>query len=116
MSYLSENEINLIIKEKGLEKYTENTITNKEELEKEFLKIRKQGYAVDNMEHEVGIRCIAAPIYDYTGKAIASMSISGPSVRITADKDEEYAKMLVETCRVISKELGYMEGRKRQKY
>jgi len=116
MSYLSENEINLIIKEKGLEKYTENTITTKEGLENEFKKIRKQGYAVDNMEHEEGVRCVAGPIRDYNGKVIASMSISGPSVRITVDKEEEYAKMLVEACRVISKELGYLEGRKRQKY
>jgi len=113
MAYLHEEEINFIIKEKGLEKHTQSTITEKEVLIQDLEKIRVKGYAIDNMEHEVGIRCIAAPIYDYAGKVIASMSISGPSVRITVDKEEGYAKILVETCRVISKELGYLEGRER---
>jgi len=49
MAYLSKDKVATIVKGKGLEKYTENTITNEEELKKEFLKIRKQGYAVDNM-------------------------------------------------------------------
>ena len=49
MAYLSEDEIDLIIKEKGLERFTENTVTAKKDLKNEFKKIREQGYAVDNM-------------------------------------------------------------------
>jgi DNA-binding IclR family transcriptional regulator len=113
MSYLSEDEINLIIKEKGLEKYTENTITNKEELEKEFLKIRKQGYAVDNMEHEEGVRCVAGPIRDYNGKVIASMSISGPAFRIDESNIPNIAKRVKECCNYISKEMGYIFNKNR---
>jgi DNA-binding IclR family transcriptional regulator len=106
MSYLSENEINLIIKEKGLEKYTENTITNKEKLEEEFKKIRKQGYAVDNIEHEEGVRCVAGPIRDYNGKVIASMSISGPAFRIDESNIPNIAKKVKEYCDCISEEMG----------
>ena len=62
MAYLSKDEVYLILKEKGLEKFTENTSTNKKDLENEFKKIREQGYAVDNMEHEEGVRCVAGPI------------------------------------------------------
>ena len=108
MAYLSENEINLIIKEKGLEKFTENTITNKEKLEKEFKKIREQGYAVDNMEHEEGVRCVAGPIRDYTGKVIASMSISGPAFRINESNILDIAKKVKEYCDCISEEIGYL--------
>ena len=107
MSYLSENEINLIIKEKGLEKFTENTITNKEGLENELKKIREQGYAVDNIEHEEGVRCVAGPIRDYSGKVIASMSISGPAFRINEDNTPNIAKKVKEYCDCISKEMGY---------
>jgi len=107
MAYLSEDKVSLIIKEKGLEKYTENTITDREKLEKEFLKIRKQGYAVDNMEHEEGVRCVAGPIRDYTGKVIASMSVSGPAFRINGNNIPNIAKKVKEYCDCISEEMGY---------
>ena len=107
MSYLSENEINLIIKEKGLEKYTENTIINKTELENEFKKIREQGYAIDSMEHEEGVRCVASSIRDYSGGVIASMSVSGPAFRINENNIPVIAKKVKEYCNCISKEMGY---------
>ncbi|GAH29277.1 unnamed protein product [marine sediment metagenome] len=107
MAYLSENEINLIIREKGLEKFTENTITTKKELENEFKKIREQGFAVDNMEHEEGVRCVSGPIRDYTGKVIASMSISGPAFRINENDIPIIAKKVKEYCDCISEEMGY---------
>ena len=107
MAYLSEDEVSLIVKEKGLEKYTENTITNKKDLENEFKKIREQGYAVDNMEHEEGVRCVASPIRDYTGKVIASMSVSGPAFRINESNIPNIVKKVKENCNCISKEMGY---------
>jgi DNA-binding IclR family transcriptional regulator len=113
MSYLSENEINLIIKEKGLEKFTENTITNKEKLEEEFKKIREQGYAVDNMEHEEGVRCVASSIRDYSGEVIASMSVSGPAFRINENNMFVIAKRVKEYCDCISEEMGYIFNKNR---
>jgi len=113
MAYLSEDKVATIVKGKGLEKYTENTITNEEELEKEFLKIRKQGYAVDNMEHEEGVRCVAGPIRDYNGKVIASMSISGPAFRINESNIPNIAKKVKECCDCISEEMGYIFNKNR---
>jgi len=107
MAYLSENEINFTIREKGLEKFTENTITTKKELENEFKKIREQGYAVDNMEHEEGVQCVAGPIRDYTGKVIASMSISAPAFRINENDIPIIAKKVKEYCDCISEGMGY---------
>jgi DNA-binding IclR family transcriptional regulator len=78
MAYLSEDEINLIIKEKGLKKFTENTITTKKDLENEFKKIREQGYAV-----------------------------SGPAFRINESNIPNIAKKVKEYCDYISKEMGY---------
>ncbi|MEW9108071.1 MAG: IclR family transcriptional regulator [Cytobacillus gottheilii] len=87
---------------------TENTIRSRDELKREVETIRAQGYALDNIENEEGIRCIAAPIYDYTGKIIASFSISGPSSRITMQRiDDELQNKVQETSRNISKQLGY---------
>jgi DNA-binding IclR family transcriptional regulator len=84
-----------------------NTIINKKELENEFKKIREQGYAVDKIEHEEGVRCVAGPIRDYTGKVIASMSISGPAFRINENKIPNIAKKAKEYCDCISKGMGY---------
>ncbi|MBA7546425.1 HTH-type transcriptional regulator XynR [subsurface metagenome] len=107
MAYLSKDEINLIIREKGLEKFTENTITTRKDLENEFKKIREQGYAVDNIEHEEGVQCVAGPIRDYTGKVIASMSVSGPAFRINENNIQNIAKKVKEYCDYISEEMGY---------
>jgi len=107
MAYLSKDKVAAIVKGKGLKKYTENTITNKKELENEFRKIREQGYAIDNIEHEEGVRCVAGPIRDYTGKVIASMSISGPAFRINESNMPVVAKKIKEDCNCISKEMGY---------
>jgi DNA-binding IclR family transcriptional regulator len=106
MAYLSKDKVSAIVEGKGLKKYTENTITNKEELEKEFLKIRKQGYSVDNMEHEEGVRCVAGPIRDYTGKVSASLSVSGPAFRISENNIPNIAKKVKEYCDCISEEMG----------
>ena len=107
MAYLPKDKFSFTIKEMGLIRYTENTITNKEELEKELEKIREQGYAVDNMEHEEGVRCVAGPIRDYTGKVSASLSVSGPAFRINENNIPNIAKKVKEYCDCISEEMGY---------
>ncbi len=112
LSHLSEDEMNQIIKEKGLPKRTENTITDHIQL-KECLKIvRTQGYAIDDEENERGIRCVAAPIYNESGKAVAAISITGPAFRMTKKVIQEILKKeVMETALKISQRLGYREGR-----
>ena len=88
-------------------KYTANTITDANKLKEELEKVRKEGFAVDNMEHEEGVRCVAAPLRNYEGKVVASISISGPSIRITEGKIPQLVLMVKETAKNISKELGF---------
>ncbi|HHY97591.1 MAG TPA: IclR family transcriptional regulator [Firmicutes bacterium] len=89
-----------------LERQTPNTITDKDRLLAELEAIRSQGYALDNMENELGVRCVAAPIFDYSGRVVASMSISGPSIRITEERIPELAEQIKATTREISRRLG----------
>ncbi|MCK4789111.1 MAG: IclR family transcriptional regulator [Desulfobacteraceae bacterium] len=107
LAYLPVDEIEKIIQEKGLQKFTENTITNKAVLLKELKKIAQCGYAIDNMEHEDGVICFAAPIWNHEGKVIASISVAGPSQRITLKMESILAESVMETTRGISKKLGY---------
>lgn len=67
---------------KNLKKYTETTIVEKDKFVDELDKIRKQGYAIDNEEQEIGLFCIGAPILDKTGTAVAAISMSGPTSRM----------------------------------
>ena len=64
--------------------YTVNTITRKEKLLEELEEIRKRGYSTDNMEHEFGISCVAVPLFGLSGEIIGAVSVSGPSLRFTA--------------------------------
>jgi DNA-binding IclR family transcriptional regulator len=112
LSYLPEEELDRIIKEKGLPKRTENTITDPQVLKTHLKTIRAQGYAVDDEENERGIRCVAAPVLNETGKPVAAISISGPAFRITKKMIQEtLRKEVMETALKISKRLGYQEGR-----
>jgi DNA-binding IclR family transcriptional regulator len=71
--------------------------------------IRAQGYALDDEEHEEGVRCIAAPVYDYTGIAIATIGISGPTVRVINGCIPELARQVMEAAHQLSAELGFVD-------
>ncbi|KGR75185.1 IclR family transcriptional regulator [Ureibacillus sinduriensis] len=110
LSGKDEHTLNEIISRIRFTKRTNYTILTPTDLLHEISNIRKNGYSLDNIENEEGIRCIAAPIYDFSGKIIASFSISGPSTRVTMDRIEnELAKKILNTSRAISSRLGYVQ-------
>ncbi|MCQ6563209.1 IclR family transcriptional regulator [Paenibacillus mendelii] len=86
---------------KGLKKYTDQTITDKEALIAELEAIRLRGYSIDNMEHEYGIKCVGMPILNKKKQVVASFSVSGPSLRFGEDKIAEYAAKLKQIVRSI---------------
>jgi DNA-binding IclR family transcriptional regulator len=107
MAFLSEQKINEIIQEDGLERFTENTITDPQILKRELKEIRKRGYATDNMEHEEGICCVGAPIRNHQKEVFAAISVSGPSQRFDPPRILAIAKLVIEASEEISKKMGY---------
>jgi IclR family KDG regulon transcriptional repressor len=103
---LSSDRLRELLETIRFEQYTPNTILSPVELEKEIRKVAAEGWAVDNEEHEPNIRCIAAPVYDYTGKMIASVSVSGENRVIRPERDAEIAGYVVETAREVSRRMG----------
>jgi DNA-binding IclR family transcriptional regulator len=87
----------------GLNGHTKNSITQLPVLERELSKVRQYGIARDNEELELGVRCIAAGIYDDQGKLLAGLSISAPADRL----DEAWLPKLQATAEGISQALGY---------
>lgn len=84
-----------------------NTITNQEVLREHLAQIRQQGYAYDDEENEPGVRCIAAPVYDVTGMLVATIGISGPTVRLTPERVPELGFAVICAGCELSRELGF---------
>jgi DNA-binding IclR family transcriptional regulator len=82
---------------------TRNTITSLETLTHELERIRQHGYAIDDREVDDGTRCVAAPVFDSTGRVIAAMSIAGPAYRLTLDH-------LHHVTQALSHQLGYVRN------
>ncbi len=104
MAHLGEEEIDAIIGE-GLESFTPYTLTEPDALKKDLNAIVTRGYAIDNMEHEYGIRCVAVPILDSNQRPVFAMSISGPSLRMPDEMIEQYGKILMDKTTAIARVL-----------
>ena len=102
----SKNQIREILKKKGLKKITPNTISSTAELESEILKNKRQGYVIDDEEHAIGLRCVAAPIYNELSVACAAISISGPKVRISDMRLTELGISVMKAANRITQNLG----------
>ncbi|MDR2134280.1 MAG: IclR family transcriptional regulator [Treponema sp.] len=92
---------------KGHIKPTENSISTHNELREELEKITRQGYSIDNEECEMGMRCVAIPVRDYTGAIIAGLSVTGPAVRMTFEKIHQNLPEMFAVSRQLSALLGY---------
>jgi DNA-binding IclR family transcriptional regulator len=95
-----------IVAERGLAAYTPHTITDLEGLEAELERIRVLGYAIDNEEYDEGLRCIGAPVRDHSGHVVAALGIGGPVTRITPDRVDELAELVMTAARGLSRRLG----------
>ncbi|MFL6663055.1 MAG: IclR family transcriptional regulator [Rhizobacter sp.] len=93
--------------EAGLKAYTTNTITQPAALRKELTAIRKRGYAIDDSEHEIWVRCVAAPIRNPSGHVFAAISVTGAVDRMSHDRVHQLAPLVVQTADSISRQLGY---------
>jgi IclR family KDG regulon transcriptional repressor len=110
LAHLPAAEQAMILNELDLRRFTENTVGNIQELQTQLVRARRDGYACDLEEHESHIRCVAAPIWDHTGAVNASLSITGPAVRMAAARIKQIASLITEAGRNISRELGYVES------
>jgi len=114
LSGLPDEELHAIINGIPLVKFTDYTICDQNTLLENIKRVRISGYAEDFEELEIGLTCVAAPIFNHTGKAFAAISISGPTSRMQEEIRNEMGKSLVEITQEISKMLGYKPSLKKQ--
>ena len=103
---LPEDELIYLARQLSYIPYTPSSVKNYDEFYKEVLFARENGYATDREEHTAGSCCIAVPVYDYTRKVMAAISISGPG--LLTNYDEKYlADKMREAAMELSKRVGY---------
>jgi len=108
LAHMSEEEIDAILPAGGLKAYTPNTFTDRQTLKKELKQVAEQGYAIDNEELDPGVRCVAAPIRDYTRRIVGAVSISGPSMRLPDERmGKDLIPLVVQASEELSTRLGY---------
>lgn len=107
-AHLSEEHVEEILAQHGLEQITPNTVTDRETLIQELQQIRDQGYALGHEERINGIRTIAAPLKDRNGNVHGSIGVWGPTNRIDDQRfNEEIPQLLLETTNIIEIRMSY---------
>jgi DNA-binding IclR family transcriptional regulator len=106
LAHLPEAELKAFLDSNELRPLTPKTITAAPLLEQELARVRKQGYAFDDEEFTQGIRCIAAPVRNFTGQTMAAIGISGPVWRISLDRVAELTGVVKSMGQRLSQRLG----------
>jgi IclR family transcriptional regulator, KDG regulon repressor len=107
LSCLDEQEVKGILGKQPFTAYTANTVRNVEQLLADVRAVHKRGYAVDNEEIEIGLRCVGAPIRDHTGAMVGAISAAAPSARLAEKKIPRVGRLVMAVAEEISEQLGY---------
>lgn len=111
LAHLPDSMVEAYLASAAMTAMSPKTITDSAALLNEIARIRARGYAIDDEELTLGLRCVAAPIFDYTGTALYALSVSGPSLRMTDEKLLTISDKLLPICRQISRQIGAPENR-----
>lgn len=106
LAQLPPNRVAELLGRAGMPAETEHTITDPGTLAEELERIRAQGYAVDDGEQEVGVRCVAVPVPD--GPSMTAVSVSGPEARVSWELVARVAPLLQRTATALAAELGHV--------
>ncbi len=88
--------------------YTDKTLLNPEDLEKELERIRARGYAISDEDYDASARGVGAPIFNSQKDVVAGISVGGPSFRVDDKTLESFGQIITQTAQAISRRLGYL--------
>lgn len=106
LAALPDEEVDNILHKRGLRRITVNTMDTPEKLRSALREIRTQGYAYDNEEHALGLRCLAAVICNEHSEPVAAISIAGPKSRISDQRAAELGAIVARTAKEITQAMG----------
>ena len=108
LAYESIDRLNELFRDYPLKRYTERTIVDFEALKEHLKEVARLGYAIDDEELEDGVRCVAAPVRDYSHKVVAAVGLSGPLPRFSIERvEKELVPIVREAAVKVSQRLGF---------
>ncbi|MFJ9154904.1 IclR family transcriptional regulator [Streptomyces sp. NPDC102270] len=108
LAHLTDERRGELVATAGLERMTAHTLTSRQQLEAELVRVREQGYAMTVEEYEEGLNAMAAPVRSGDGKVVAALTASGPAFRLTEERMHELAPVLVAGADELSRRLGHL--------
>lgn len=116
LAYIDQERVRAHFERVEFTRYTDTTIDSVDELMRHLDLVHHQGYAWDEGEHEPDVCCVAAPIFDLSGRVVAAISIAGPSTRMgSPEVRAELTNQVLQAASAISKQLGYQQNRSEAK-
>ncbi len=106
LSQMDTSRIDRFLSNAPLERFTDFTLTTRDQLVENLEQIRLRGYSIDGEERNLGMRCIAAPVFDIHGEAVAGISVSGPTSRVGIDQIETLSDAVVAAARELTIAIG----------
>lgn len=106
LAHMDDSRVEKFLTDAPLEHFTDFTLIDRDALKEDLRTSRKRGYAIDGEERNLGMRCIAAPVFDVHGEAIAGISVSGPTSRVGTDQVSELSVSVVDAARKLSAAIG----------
>ena len=106
LAEMDESRLERLLKTRPLEAFTAKTITDPDALRTDLEHVRDRGYAMDDEEKNSGMRCIAAPVFDVNGEAVAGISVSGPTSRVGLDDMARIGHPVMEAARDLTRAIG----------
>jgi DNA-binding IclR family transcriptional regulator len=107
LAYLPEAEFLRLVRDRGLTRNNENTITSIRRLKQQMMQVRQAGFAIEDEEGEIGCRCVGAPVFDHSGTLIAAISVAGTTAQIRSEEFTYFGRLVRQTASDISEALGY---------
>jgi len=111
LSHLPADQFEAYVTDARMEQLTPRTFASVDELKQEIANIASRGFAMDNEEFEIGVRCVAAPILNHAGLCIGAISVSGPSIRMAPELMETLGEQVRQACLQCSIQLGFIPSK-----
>lgn len=110
LAYMDNERLKRTLGNGTFERFTEFTITDFAALDADLKKTRTRGYAIDGEEKNLGMRCVAAPVFDLNAEAIAGISVSGPTSRVGTKDVERLSTHVARAAKTLSLAIGGMHS------
>lgn len=107
LAFVSNPQRNVILEKASFDRYTERTVTDRQEYLRLLLRVQERGWAFDDGEYDELSNCIAAPVRDHTGRVIGAISITDFRTRQNVEQLTRHLPLLLETTEAVSADLGW---------